>query len=845
MTQSSRILQALLVAALASALFLGAALLPGRALVPFPPENIPPLGSELTERGLTRADLLIGNPTGGDKYNQSLAWDRLSHDRFARGEWPLWTRALGGGAPVVPQMGQIYMPWTWLLAWLHPTTLYGPWFFLHQCVLGLLVYLFLSRLGLSHGAALVGVVCAVAGLWTQARVHHNVILSAALPLFGALTCVHALFAGAGWRVAGALALAVGIPWLGGFAPVALQSAYVVLAFAVACTLSAPPGQRRMAWLRVGCAFALGGLIACPQMLPVLAANQDSARSLPSLPDMRQQTMDWAHLLTAVWPDLLCWSAPTFFADSLDNARPPYAALWLLDQQGANRMNWPETAFAIGVPGVALLLAALTDRQRRAPAWFFAACAGLGLLLAMGRWPFLEVATLLPGTRSGDARRFLFLTAIGLPVLAALGADRWLRGESLRLSRWFALGLALLSAALFALHLAPAPTVERAYAELAVQRYAAQGVTSDLFLAKVHPTEGAANRAHLLATFGRAALAAAATWLALRWRRRSVLALVAVTALELWHAGRGPVVAVPATRVDTPPRLLAPALAATTAADRAGQPRPRMQRIEPLAPGDQGPRPTQLLQGNLPAFWGLEDLGIYTSLAPRRLEQLFDAIDPAAPGEPRVVLGGAGVQTLRRPAALAHPLLDVLGLRYVAASRALQEANLRDCTPADYPGAERLYERTTAGAPFGFVARARIVPDTTERLRLLGDRTRDARSEVLLENPEAPAADADATATVRVVTWADEHLAFAVDAHGAGYLRVADPWDAGWTATLDGTPTELFVADHCLRAVHVPTGAHIVELRYDGAQVRWPPRLGLLGATIALLLCICGRRRSPR
>ncbi len=822
-------------------------------MVPFPPEHIPPLRSEASSRGLTADDLLIGNPSGGDKYNQSLAWDRIARDRLRQGEIPRWTRDLGGGAPVVPQMGQVYMPWTWLLRWFDSTTIYGPWFFAHQCLLGLLLYHFLRRLAVSHAAALFGMTCAVVGLWTQARIHHNVILSGALPLFGALSCVHALFAGAGWRATGLLAFAVGVPWLSGFAPVALQSSYLVLAFALLCAARTPRGARRRPLTHLLVAFALGGLIACPQMLPVLAATTDTARGTPTVEALRQAAMSWPHLLTACWPDLLTWAQPAFYNQSLDDARIPFAALTLLDPLSARQMNWPETAFAIGIGGSVLAVAGVAARAQRALAVFFAAAAALGLLLATAAWPVLDTIVVLPGVRSGDARRFLFLTAMALPVLAAFGAERWLTGERMRGASFACAAIACLSGVLFCAHLVDSDRVLDAHARMATWRHSTNAIqiTPEHFKGEVHPGEAADNRSHLLATFGRAALSAAAVWVLLRMRRRPALAMVAlagVTMIELTHAGRGPVVAVDAARVDTPPTLLAAALTATKQAAAKAQPRPRFHRVDPPDPIDQSVRATQLVQPNLGAFYGLEDLAIYTSLAPRRLEELFDAIEPPQPGQPKATLGGAGVQSLRRVDSVSHPMFDVLGLQFVLTAQPVELDSLIDRTPPAWPGLERLYERTTCAPRATFITRVRTVEDRAERLRLLADRARDAVHEVLLEEPHAspPTQPEHGINTeVRVLAWHDERIALEVDAPTDGFVRIADPWDAGWTARLDGAPTQLFRADHYLRAVAVPMGTHRIDLAYDAPSVLWPPRLGGLGALLALLLIAASFVRSMR
>ena len=176
-------LHAILLATLCSVLFLGTALIPGRALVPYPLELHAVEGAEARARGADPDELYRGNMCMGDKYAQSLAWDRILQNRLRAGELPLWTKDIAGGASFVPQMAQVYQPWNLLLLLVPSEQIYAYWYLLHQILFGWLAYRFFRRIEVSHAAALLGVVLAVLGLWTQCRVHHNVVLTAALSLW--------------------------------------------------------------------------------------------------------------------------------------------------------------------------------------------------------------------------------------------------------------------------------------------------------------------------------------------------------------------------------------------------------------------------------------------------------------------------------------------------------------------------------------------------------------------------------------------------------------------------------------------------------------------------------------
>ena len=159
----------------------------------------------------------------------------------------------------------------------------------------------------------------------------------------------------------------------------------------------------------------------------------------------------------------------------------------------------------------------------------------------------------------------------------------------------------------------------------------------------------------------------------------------------------------------------------------------------------------------------------------------------------------------------------------------------------------------------FVRLVDIVPDTIAtlpqpdgappplpeqaRLDLLQQRDRDVQHRIVLERPDAvqPAPAADVQSEITITSYQDERVVLQVTCSHDGYVRLADPFDQGWRATIDNQPTEILIADHYLRAVYVEPGEHEIVFTYDGARVVWPLRFTLL-AWLAVLFCLLPVRK---
>ena len=152
-----------------------------------------------------------------------------------------------------------------------------------------------------------------------------------------------------------------------------------------------------------------------------------------------------------------------------------------------------------------------------------------------------------------------------------------------------------------------------------------------------------------------------------------------------------------------------------------------------------------------------------------------------------------------------------------------------------------------------------VPDTLPRTRAVGraregDTVRalldpgfDPARDVLLAGHGRslpPASAASFRGEARVVTEKATRVRVSSLTSSSGYVVLADAYDPGWVATVDGRPVEVLRADVGFRAVAVPSGPHDVEFRYEPPAVRVGLLASALSAAVVLALSIgAGSRRA--
>lgn len=241
-------------------------------------------------------------------------------------------------------------------------------------------------------------------------------------------------------------------------------------------------------------------------------------------------------------------------------------------------------------------------------------------------------------------------------------------------------------------------------------------------------------------------------------------------------------------------------------------------------------------------WGvrtLNDLEPLSLAATARIVEFFSEPVRKAPYSGKVPLP----RNARRAA-----VLDLLSVRFLADAEAPPWVAGRGRRVDEAPfGGPPLYENPHALPRAYRVARAEAEPvDPEQALQRLVDPDFDVHASVLLAPlpPGLAALPADSGGATTIEVDTPERVVLRTRGDAAGVLVLTDAWYPGWQATLDGAPVPVLRANTAVRAVVVPAGEHVVEMRYRPGSLRLGAALAGLGAVgLAGALAAAQRRRG--
>jgi len=742
-------------------------------------------------------------------YSQAESFVRC----VAAGSWPVWDPALGFGQPMLANPGvQVLYPWTWLNLIVLPESYFTIYVTSHLLLSGVGFLAFGRRLGLDTPAALTG-----ATVWMLS----GPVLS--------LVSLWQHFAGVAWIpwVLLAADAAMAAPGLARALLWGLALAGQLLAGSLEMCLVAGLGQAAIALRHLsarGAARRRGPRLAAAAATAAAAALALSAGMwLPALSVLRASSRPElgasARTFWSLHPVSLLQTVLPVFPHQLP-LQPEIRALLL-----EGREPFLGSIY-LGVAALPLVAAALVGPHWRAAGLLAAAAAGAALV-ALGKFgvAYPLATALLPALRIFRyPSKAIVVAALCWALLAGLGYQAYRAPAPDQRRRWTLLVLV------------PAILATALVVAAAFFLWTGADAAAARFL--LPPPPGLTPRAVLAPTVGKLVLTgalalgavAAAGARIVTLRSAAVLAplaaLVAVVDLLLIHRPLNP----------TAPRELIFRRPAALSVIKPEGPtriwvydyllqvlgRPPRDLVPPAPPAVESlPRELRTMLTTQDSLappggqrWGLYGSYDYDwlSLYPRPLRNLTFFF--------RAEEGTAGF--LR--------LLRLGGVSYVVAlhTEGLSELG----PPATVEGAAGPVHVFSVPDPLPrvFVVGGARVQDGLPALRTLVDPAFDPEREVIISEGGASAPSPRFAGEARLLSYQPDRIRSEARLSEPGFLVLPEAYDPGWRVTVDGRDAPLLRANVAFRAVALPAGTHVVEMRYRPRSVR----VGVLVSALSLV-----------
>jgi len=761
----------------------------------------------------------------------TLAYDDLQYYFFGQldafvasvshGSWPLWDPFMGFGQPLLADPGtQVLYPPTWLNLVVPPETYMVLYAIGHLFWAGLGVYALSRKLGFSGVPAwFAGAGWMASGpLLSHVQRWQHFASVAWMPwiVLAALRCVRASSMSRILVLAGALAL----QWLAGSVDIAAATLLIAFVWTVAAEWERPDRWRALCVWAPVCALATA--LTAALLLPALDLLRNSARS------------EVAHKVQMWWA-----IHPWRWIESVAPLRPD--ELPLQDEMRSRLFGPSNTTIVrslyVGTTlgGFALFGLWASPRRRLVFGLLFLTLASALAASA----PYVPTLGWITGAIPGlSLLRFpgklTLVMSLAWALLAGAGAETWVRSKTGRCDQRLiaTLGVVALPAAVIAL----------------LGTFWPQLLTRSILQP---PPPGA----HVMQAIGLevllctasavvALLVAALAWFGARsahnaWTGAAVLLAVA----ELLVPNHRLIPMVPADLINKAPETALRlrqhgaqrihVFENDRALDRSRNPElPGRWDLDPRSPLP----PEQALAlgldialaGRSASRWGLP--GSFTRdtlVAPTRDQFRIATIFAATAGKPgmlRLLQAGGVTHVVAREQELAGLVpLEVVPSPLLAPIRIFQ---VPDPLPRTY----------VVGA---------LAEDSDNVLgRFLLDRSFDLSTVAVVEGRTALRSGPDFKGTSRITAFRPDAVEIEAELSAPGEVVLLDLYDPGWRATVDGRTTPVARANGAFRAVAVPGGRHIVQMRYRppaaiaGALVS---ALALTAFVVAAGFCLTRRR----
>lgn len=218
---------------------------------------------------------------------------------------------------------------------------------------------------------------------------------------------------------------------------------------------------------------------------------------------------------------------------------------------------------------------------------------------------------------------------------------------------------------------------------------------------------------------------------------------------------------------------------------------------------------RVLPPNTSSYYGLESIEGYDPIYQSRYEEFIAASERGKPD----IAPPYGFNRIITPHNIDSPIIPLLSARFVLSFDELQRPFL---TKVFQEGNTFVYEDTRSVPRAYFVEQVSLEKDKQALIGRLFSKDFQPRREAIVESSvnliPAPVQSGE---TVQITSYNNSEIRLEVQAINNRFLVIANMYDFGWQAEIDGKQTILYRTDYLFQGIVVPSGRHTIILRYRG------------------------------
>jgi len=214
---------------------------------------------------------------------------------------------------------------------------------------------------------------------------------------------------------------------------------------------------------------------------------------------------------------------------------------------------------------------------------------------------------------------------------------------------------------------------------------------------------------------------------------------------------------------------------------------------------------RIMPPNVNAYYGIESIEGYDPIYDARYEEFIAALNRREPN----ITPPFGFNRIITVFTIDSPLLPLLNVKYVLS---LEDLKRPDLELAYREGDTRIYFYKKGLPRMYPVANVLIAGSKQQVMDALYSKDFSPMKTAVIEEPIQGIVPGKGD--VRIISYTGSEIYAQTSFDGSHFVVIANMFDSGWKAAIDGKETKIYRTNYIFQGVIVPGGDHIISLRYN-------------------------------